>query len=149
MKVILTEYQLSDLEMETSKLNIGSSRKETFCVRIGKKLPTSDRNIFLQFGNNVKAPQVRTFEYTRILLKSISNDISDSINRKDKYTFLSKEEFSLDISVKLTSDGCSLNNSTIIISYKSISVNSNVAEASNYQSQYTIIDKLGIETSTL
>ena len=67
-KSFSTEYQLSDLEMETSKLNIGSSRKETFCVRIGKKLPTSDRNIFLQFGNNVKAPQVRTFEFTRILL---------------------------------------------------------------------------------
>ena len=135
--------------METSKLKFSSSRKNMFFIIIGKQLPTSDRNASLQFFNEVKVPSVITFELTRILLQSISNDISDSINRKDKYAFLSKEYHSLDISVKLTSDGCSLNNCTIIISYKSICVNSNVVEASNYQSKYTIIDKLGIETSNL
>ena len=76
--------------METSKLNIGSSRKTITFTIIDKKLPTSDRNTSLHFDNNIKVPQFRTCKFTRILLQSISNDISYSINWKGKYSFLSK-----------------------------------------------------------
>ena len=81
-------------------------------IRIGKQLPFFNRNVWLQLGNNVKAAPVTTFEFTRILLQSISNDISDSINWKDKDSLNSKKERSLGISVKLTRNSCSLNNCT-------------------------------------
>ena len=73
----------------------------------------------------------------------------DSINWKDKDSFLSIEDRSLDIGVKLTSNSCSLNSYTEIISYKSTSVNYNVAEASNCQSKCSILDQLYFETSNL
>ena len=68
---------------------------------------------------------------------------------KDKASFISKEEPSLDIGVKLTSNICSLNNCTKTTSYKSISVNSNIVKASNCYFKYHILDKLGFETTNL
>ena len=103
-------------------------------------MPTSDRNASLQFCNNIKAPQSRTFEFTSILLQSISNDISDSINWKDKDSFLSKEQPALGIDIKLTSNSWSPTNFIKIISYKSKYINSNVVEARNYQSKFPILD---------
>ena len=135
---------MTDVEIEISKLNIGSSKKKISCLRIGKELPTSDRNTSLQFCNNVKALPIRTFEFTHILVQSISNDISDSISWKDKDSLYSKEETSLDTGIKLTSNSCSLNNCTKTISYKSIYVNYNIAE-----SKYPNLDQLGFEISNL
>ena len=61
----------------------------------------------------------------------------------------SKEELSLDNSVKLTSNNCSLHNYTKIISYKSKYINYVDAKASNFQSKCYILDKLGFVTSSL
>ena len=118
-------------------------------IRIGKKSPTPHRNVSLQFINKVKAPPVRTFEFTRLLLQSISDNISDSNNGKDEDALYSKEEPSLDNSVKLTSNSCSLNIRTKTISCKSTSISSNNSKASNCQSKYPILDQLGFETSKL
>ena len=78
-------------------------------IRIGKKSLTPHRNVSLQFINKVKAPPVRTFEFTRLLLQSIFDNISDSINGKDEDALYSKEEPSLDNSFKFTSYSWSLN----------------------------------------
>ena len=59
--------------METSKLNIGSSRKTITFTIIDKKLPTSDRNTSLHFNNNIKVPQFRTCKFTRIQLNVYMN----------------------------------------------------------------------------
>ena len=69
----------------------------------------------LQFGNKVKVLPVRKFESTRILFQSVSDDISDSIDGKDKDSWQSKEKLWLDNSFKLTSNSCSLNNCAKII----------------------------------
>ena len=82
MEVFLTEYQLSELDMEISKLKFVPSRKKRPFISVRKKIQTSDRNASLQFVNKVKEAPVRTFEFTRILLQYISDDISNSINWK-------------------------------------------------------------------
>ena len=87
-----------------------------FFYKNWKILPISDRNVSLQFSNKVKSPPVRTFEYTCILLQSIFDDMSDLINWKDEDWLYSKEEFSLDNSVLLTSNSWYLNNCTKVIS---------------------------------
>ena len=98
----LTQYQFTDIEMETTKLNFDSSRKKISFIRIGKKLPTSDRNVSLQFSNKVKAPLVRTFEFSRILLQCISDDISDSNDWSKKIHYILKEISSLKIKERLS-----------------------------------------------
>ena len=50
---------------------------------------------------------------------------------------------------KMTSNSCSLNNHTNIISYKSISISSNNIKASNYQSKYPILDMLNFVNSSV
>ena len=149
MEVFLTEYQLSELDMEISKLKFVPSRKKRPFISVRKKIQTSDRNASLQFVNKVKAPSVSTVKFIRILLPSISNDTSDSTTWKDKDSLHTKEELSLDNSATLTSNSCSLNNCTKAISYKSTSINSNDTKASNCQAKYTILDKLGFENSSL
>ena len=88
----------------------------------------------------MKGQPNRTFEFTRILLQSIFDNISDSINWKDKDSLHSKEELSPNNNVKSTSNSCSTNDCTKIISHKSISDNSIDAQASNYQFKYPILD---------
>ena len=97
----------------------------------------------------MKVQPNRTFEFTRILLQSIFDNISDSINWKNKDSLHSKEELSLDNNVKLTSNSCSTNYCTKKISHKSTSDSSIDTQASNYQFKCPILDKLGFATSSL
>ena len=123
--------------------------RNCFFIRIRKKLPTFFRNTPLQFVNKVKSTTRRIFEFTRILFQSIFDDISDSINRKDEDLLHSKDEPSLDNSIKLTSNSCSINNCTNTVNYESTSVSYNDAKASNCKYEYPILDKLGFETFSL
>ena len=61
----------------------------------------------------------------------------------------SKDEPSLNNSIKLTSNSCSINNYTNTVNYESTSVSYNDAKASNYKYEYPILDKLGFETFSL
>ena len=83
---------MTDFEIKILKLKFGISRKKIFFIRIGKKLPASDRNALLQFINKIKAPPIRTFEFTHILFKSISDDISNATNWRDKDLLYYKED---------------------------------------------------------
>ena len=113
---------MTDVEIETLKQKFDYSRKNISLIIIEKNLPTTDDNALLQFGNKVKVLPVRKFESIHILFQSVSDDISDSIDGKDKDSWQSKEKLWLDNSLKLTSNSCSLNNCAKIISYKSTSI---------------------------
>ena len=122
--------------------------RNCFLIRIGKKLPTSFRNISLQFVNKVKSTTSRIFEFTRILFQFF-DDIPDSINRKDEDLLHSKDESSLDNSIKLTSNSCSINNYTNTANYESTSVSYNDTKASNCKYEYPILDQLGFDFFSL
>ena len=74
-------------------------------IRIVKKSPISDLKASLQFGKKVKAPSVRTYELTHILLQSIFDNILDPNHWKDKHSIPSEEDvFLIDNNVTSTSD---------------------------------------------
>ena len=83
--------------MERSKLNFDSSWKKTSFIRIGKRLPTSDRNASFQLCNKVKAPIVRTFEFTRILLSPFLIAYQIQLIKKMKIHCILKRNFHLTI----------------------------------------------------
>ena len=95
MEVIFSLIQIEWIGDGNIKIIYWLFKEEYLLYKNWKKLPTSDRNSSLQFRNNVKAPHVRTIGFTRLLFQSTYNDISDSINWKDKHPLLSKEELHL------------------------------------------------------
>ena len=83
--------------METSKLNFGSYRKKLLFIRIGNKLHV----VSIWF---LKKTSVKTCESTRQFLQSTSDDVSDSIDWKDKDYIPSEDSILIDNNVKSTSD---------------------------------------------
>ena len=69
--------------------------------------------------------------------------------KKDEDLLHSKDEPSLNNSIKLTSNSCSINNCTKTVNYESTSVSYNDTKASNCKYEYPILDQLGFDFFSL
>ena len=138
MNTFLSQYDVCDVEISTSKLSIvidnKNTRKTMTFIRIGTKSSSSYLKATTQYNHHILPPIIKMRQLSHAFLNSISVDVLETIN------WSVNESVCVPVNLKSAPSNSSNSSKSTSTSYDNPPI---------LQSMYHILDKLNINTSKL